>query len=149
MSSTIHTTRAGSAAVKPLWFVGGTLAAITFSEPSYWRFTFSTGASVSVECLWRVLNTGAIIVTSEDHGQKFGLPHPIDAASRASGLLVGEAVAQFTLREDTLDLSFVFSNGHRLEVLPTSAGYEAWQIVSPQRQHVIAQGGGQLCTYAE
>jgi len=102
-----------------------------------------------VECLWRILNIGAIVVTSEDHRQKFGLPLPIDAASRGSDLLAGETVAQFTLREDTLDLSFMFSNGHSLEILQTSAGYEAWQIISPQRQHIIAQGGGQLCTYAE
>ena len=102
-----------------------------------------------MECLWRLLNTGAIVITSEDHHQTFGLPHPIDVASRLSELLAQEIVAQFILRGDTLDLSFIFSNGHKLEILPTSAGYEAWQIVSPKREHIIAQGGGQLCTYAE
>jgi len=101
-----------------------------------------------VECLWRVL-ARSILLTSEDHQHKFGLPSPLDALSRASELLVGDIVSDFILHEDSLDLVFSFSRGHRLDILPTSAGYEAWQIVSPQRQHIIAIGGGRLHTYTD
>ncbi len=101
-----------------------------------------------VECLWRILGS-SILATSEDHQHKFGLPAPLDALGRASELLVGDTVTDFVLPEDSLDLVFSFSRGHRLDILPTSAGYEAWQIVSPKRQHIIAIGGGRLDTYTD
>jgi len=101
-----------------------------------------------VECLWRILGT-SILLTSEDHQHKFGLPAPLDALARASELLVHDTVTDFALRDDSLDLLFTFSRGHRLEILPTSAGHEAWQIVSPQRQHFIAVGGGRLNTHSD
>lgn len=79
----------------------------------------------------------------------FGLQAPLDASARASELLVGDVVAEFILREDSLDLLYRFSRGYRLDILPRSAGYEAWQIVSPRRQHIIAGGRGRLSTYTD
>ncbi len=101
-----------------------------------------------VECVWRILGS-SILLASEDHQHKFGLPAPLDALARASELLAGDTVTDFILHHDSLDLVFTFSRGHRLDILPTSAGYEAWQIVSPQRQHIIAVGGGRLDTYTD
>ena len=101
-----------------------------------------------VECLWRIL-ARSILLTSEDHQHKFGLPASRDSLGRASELLVCDTVTDFVLHEGSLDLVFSFSRGHRLDILPTSAGYEAWQIVSPQRQHFIAIAGGRLATYTD
>lgn len=98
-----------------------------------------------MECLWRVLGS-SILLTSEDHQHKFGFSTPLGALARASELLVSDTVTDFVLHEDSLDLIFTLSRGHRLNILPTSAGYEAWQIVSPQRQHIIAIGRGRLET---
>ena len=130
------------------WFRGAALSNITLLQQHVWVFAFSTNASITVECLWRVL-TSSIVLTSEDHQQKFGLPTPLDAVARASELLVGDSISEFAFRADSLDLLFTFSRGQRLEILPTSAGYEAWHIVSPRRQHFIAVGGGRLDTYTD
>lgn len=149
MTSIIRTTQIESTAVQASWFLGATLSGIVVLQPWRSRFSFSSGALIDVECLWRLLNSASIVITSEDHEHRFGLERPVDAVSLVSDLLAKDTVVEFNLRQDTLDLFFRFSMGHRLEILPTSAGYEAWQIVSPERQHIIAQGGGQLSTYAE
>lgn len=149
MSLMIEPLPTNFAVVEPSWFSEATIAKVTFTEPSYWFFGFSSGTSISVECLWRISDSQAIILTSEDHRQLFGLPAPVEAASHAMELLAQCTVTEFSLRPETLDLSIKFSGGQRLEILVTSAGYESWQIVSPKRKHIIAQGGGQLCIYTE
>jgi hypothetical protein len=147
VSQIIYPTQTTPSAVDASWFWGARLAKI--ERPQYvWQFTFSTGSFIVVECVWRILGN-SILLTSEDHQQRFGLPAPLDALAHAAELLVGDLVTEFILREDSLDLLYKFSRGHRLEILPTSAGYEAWQIVSPQRQHIIAGGGGRLSTYTD
>jgi hypothetical protein len=148
VSKIIHPTETTASAVDASWFCGAALSSITRLQQHVWVFAFSSNASITVECLWRVLTT-SIVVTSEDHQQKFGLPAPLDAVSRASEILVGDTINEFVLRADSLDLLFTFSRAQRLEILPTSAGYEAWQIVSPRRQHFIAVGGGRLDTYTD
>jgi Family of unknown function (DUF6188) len=148
VSKIIHPTETTPSAVDASWFRGATLSKIELPQQYGWWFRFSTGASIMVECVWRILDR-SIVVTSEDHQQKFGLPAPFDALARASELLVGDTVRDFILRHDSLDLAFTFSRGHRLDIVPSSAGYEAWQIVSPYRQHIIAIGGGRLDTYTD
>jgi Family of unknown function (DUF6188) len=148
MGQIIHATETTASAIDASWFRGATLSSIELPQQYVWWFRFSTGAVIMVECLWRIL-ARSIVLTSEDHQHKFGLPVPLDALGRASELLVGDTVTGFVLHEDSLDLVFSFSRGHRLNILPTSAGYEAWQIVSPQRQHIIATGGGRLDTYTD
>jgi hypothetical protein len=149
MVAIIHTEEADSAAVNPSWFLGASLQSIEFLEPCDWRFIFSSEAFIRTDCLWRLVGPEGIVVTSEDHLHKFGLPVALDAGERAAALIVTKAVSSFALREDTRDLLFGFSNGYKLEFLATSAGYESWQITSPQHHQVIAQGGGKLCTYAK
>lgn len=111
-----------------------------------WLFTFDGQAALGLECLLRLLEAGRIRVTSEDDGQRFGLPAPIVAAEEVSRCLVGASVASVSLCDGTLDLELPFDTGHALEVLPTSAGYEAWQIIH-RGKHFIAVGGGDLAIY--
>ena len=108
-----------------------------------WLFAFDGQAALVVECLWRLVEAGRIRVTSEDDGQRFGLPAPVVAAEEVGRCLVGASVASVTLRDGTLDLELRFDTGHVLEVLPTSAGYEAWQVTQGGKQF-IAVGGGEL-----
>ena len=140
--------RASTEMIEPSWFQGSSLLKVEYSQPTIWGFAFSSGACISVECLWRLLGPSGIVLTSEDHGHKFGRPAAVQAEQEASNLLFGSTVSLFSLREPTLDLLLTFSNGYTLEVLPTSSRYEAWQIVSSQNQHVIAQGGGEISTYS-
>ena len=127
--------------VDPRWFSDAAVSSIVFAEPCLWCFTFSSEAFVQAECLWRLIDRSHIVLTSEDHRHQFGLPSPVNAAAEASRLLSAARVIEFTILPDTLDLLFTFTDGQRLEILPTSAGYEAWSL-SYSGCRFIAGGGG-------
>lgn len=148
MAKILYPTPITAAAVDPSWFRDTTITGITFTEPCLWLFTFSNGVSIQVESLWRLLDQSHIVLTSDDHAQKFGLPAPLDAVAEALRLIGTQTVAECTLRVNTLDLVLCFSRGHRLEILPTSSGYEAWQI-TVRGQHIVAVGGGKLASYTQ
>lgn len=146
MSQIITTGKTEAGIIERSWFEGMTLRTAEYSQPTIWGFAFSSGARIAVECLWRLIGPQGILLTSDDHGHKFGLTAPVDAQHELLAHVGDATVSSFRLRDITLDLSFTFSNSVTLEILPTSSGYEAWQITCAH-QHVIAQGGGQLCTY--
>ena len=98
--------------------------------------------------MWRLLDSAHIEVTSEDHGQQFGLPAPLDCLARLRERIVGASVTSVHLRKGTLDLSIGFETGYTLEVIPTSAGYEAWQI-GGRNMLAIAVGGGRLHVFRD
>jgi hypothetical protein len=111
-----------------------------------WNFTFSDQVTLGVECLWRLLENGRIVLTSCDHEQKFGLSSPVDAAFELNGKIANGKIESVELEPDTLDLTLVFTSGHRLEIIPDSSGYEAWQLVW-SAGHLIAMGGGELAKF--
>jgi hypothetical protein len=129
------------------WMVGQRITKVTFSEPSFWVFAFDAHSSISTESPWRVLKHGNVAISHEDHGQQYGLPAPIDAASRASSLLAAVKVKEVKVREGTADILVSLTGDIQLEIIPFSSGYEGWQVTCPSGQQVIAQGGGQLCTW--
>ena len=108
-----------------------------------WSFMFDDGVCLTVSCLWRLLEDGRIRVTSEDDGQWFGLSAPVAPAEVVSHRLVGASADDVVLRDGTLDLEFRFGRRHVLQVIPTSSGYEAWNVSRRGRQF-IAIGGGEL-----
>jgi len=124
------------------WLTGKRLQALTDREYN-WVFTFHDGINLTVECFWRLIEGGRIKITSEDNGQQFGLPTPIIAAGELRKILVGTEVASVDLCEGTLDLGLKFSSGHILEIIPTSSGYEAWNLDGNGKVY-IAAGGGEL-----
>src|SRR5262245_47105092 len=79
------------------WLVGRRCTRIQCDEFS-WTFAFDTG-EVRTPCLWRLVESGRIRVTSEDHGHQFGLPAPLDAVTPLSRLL---ALAPLNLRRCAL-----------------------------------------------
>ena len=115
-------------------------------EPARWIFSFGDSLSVSVECPWRLIHKGSIAVSSDDHGQQFGLAAPIDAAAAATSLLAGSVVRHVEVQVGTADLFIDLDGGSRLEIIPFSSGYESWQVTSPAGRLTVAQGGGQLWT---
>ncbi len=96
--------------------------------------------------LWRLIENGRIRLTSEDDGHQFGLPSPVDAVLEVNQRLVGASCRSVTLHEGTLDLEIGFDTGHVLQLIPNSAGYEAWAVYEPSRQF-IAVGGGELAIF--
>jgi hypothetical protein len=81
---------------------------------------------------------------SEDHNQRFGLPAPVDARETALMLIGSKPITNAVVDDGTLDIRLHLANGTTLEVLPTSSGYEAWELTDPSSHWIIAQGGGNL-----
>src|SRR3954447_26830703 len=102
------------------WLVGHRFQAIARRERD-WVVTFDKDASLVVACLWRLVELGRIRFTSEDDGQVFGLPAPVDSAAEVNGRLAGAAVEGVEVRANVLDLELRFSTGHLLQVIPDSS----------------------------
>jgi hypothetical protein len=106
-----------------------------------WLFAFDGHANLVVECLWRLVSSDRIVLTSLDDGQQFGLPAPIDATEAINSRLENAVIESITIRQGTLDLKLTFDTGHILEVIPDSSGYEAWNLHSPDQQYIAVSGG--------
>ena len=124
------------------WLLNRRFESLTHREWD-WVFTFSDDVNLTVACLWRLLENHHIRLTSDDDGQWFGLPAPVDAAVEVRRRLSTAQVESVHLRSDTLDLTLRFATGHILEVVADSSGYEAWQL-HHQSAQFIAIGGGEL-----
>jgi len=111
-----------------------------------WVFAFDDEAALVVSCLWRLIEHNRIRFTSEDEGQQFGLPAPVDAAGELNRRVANARVEALVLRENTLDLELQFETGHVLQVIPDSSGYEAW-IAHDRDKQFIAVGGGELALF--
>ncbi len=108
-----------------------------------WVFLFEEDVSLVVACLWRLIEAGRITRTSEDDGQQFGLPEPLDMTKEVQRRLEFASITAVELREGLLDLEFQFSTGHFLQIIPNSSGYEAW-VLSCGSKLYIAVGGGNV-----
>lgn len=106
---------------------GRQLASVLKQEYS-WAFVFSDDLTLQVECLWRLIVSGRIMITSEDHGHQFGLPAPVDCVEVLRQNVVGTKVTGVKVRAGTIDVTLEFGPDRSVEVIPTSAGYEAWQL---------------------
>lgn len=99
---------------------------------------------------WRIVAGGRIAFASEDDGQQFGLPAPLDGEVIANGLIGSRRVTGFRVDRETLDLSLRFEGAVRLDAFSNSCGYEGWHIhLSPQDGDlsVIALGGGEVAIF--
>jgi hypothetical protein len=128
------------------WLAGHSFQSLAWREFD-WVFQFSSEVTLTVECLWRLVENGRVRFTSTDHGQQFGLPAPVDAASEVNQRLTSATINAAKLREGTLDLELQFSTGHRLQIVPDSSGYEAWNICGPTIR-AYAIGGGDLSVFS-
>jgi hypothetical protein len=126
--------------------VGSQLIGIVAREYD-WVFDFAGGVSIVAESHWRLIDEGRVVLTDEDHGQKFGLKEPVDALPLVQTELNDSEVlrAEFS---PVSDLLLSFANGRGLQVLIGSAGYENWHVYGPDSAHTFAIGGGELCREA-
>jgi len=147
MDRIIHPEPTSSDDIDLSWMVGRVITDVSFHEPTVWRFSFGREANITVECPWRILDHGRLACSGDDHGQRFGLPAPVDTVAEATHLLSADAVTAVQLREGSADLVIEFSPHLRLEIIPISRGYESWQLSDPFGTSYVAQGGGQICRW--
>lgn len=124
------------------WISGRKFLSLTRRDND-WLFGLERDTQIAVECLWRLIEKGRVRCTSEDHGQQFGLPAPIDAAAQVNRHIGGQFVANVELRAGTLDLELHLECDWMLQIIPDSSGYEAWSVRCPIGWF-IAVGSGEL-----
>ena len=108
-----------------------------------WFFHFTDNVSVLTEQLWRLRHHGRIEVTSSDHGERFGLPAPLDARPEVVSAVGDLPVTETRIDAITGDLFIAFSEEVQLEFLQTSAAYESWRA-NIAGQEFICGGGGEI-----
>jgi hypothetical protein len=126
---------------------GASLRALQQSAEGVWQFDFET-AGLTVECLWRIVSGGSVVLASSDHGQKFGLPAPIDLVSASLERLKGLKLEGIDLNPETADLCLRFSGSTRLDTFNDSFGYEGWNYRDREGAMVVAMGGGTLAIWS-
>jgi hypothetical protein len=129
------------------WLAGKRLQSFVHREHD-WVATFDGKTTLVIACLWRLIENGRVRFTSQDEGQWFGLPAPVDAAAEVTSRIVGALIEAVELRDGTLDLEIRLSSGHALQIIPDSSGYEAWNL-SGHNSQFIAVGGGNLAIFGE
>jgi hypothetical protein len=111
-----------------------------------WFFGFGSGVSLATESPWRFIEQGRVVVGSEDHGQQFGLPAPVDAARDLQSRAAGRTVEAASVASDSGDLMVQFPGPAYLQLLQLSSGYESWRL-SVDGGESICMGGGDIAHF--
>jgi len=123
------------------WLIGDRIESASYeTESQRWIVTFHSGAVLSIEAMWRLIEDGRICSTSLDHGHLFGRPKPFDgiAALKEMGQY---SVEKVEVDEPTGDLFITLVSLFELQILSTSAGYEPWQLTHPTLGMWVVSGG--------
>ena len=101
-----------------------------------WFFVFGEEVSLVTESPWRLISEERIIVASQDHGQQFGLPKPVDAAE-------GVLLRFRSHRRSSGDLCVLWRPNHRVQragTSPAASDILRIRVVAalhpPQRDHL-------------
>ena len=111
-----------------------------------WQFHFNQ-ATLLITCPWRIVVSNEILLSGSDHGQKFGLPSPLDAISETLRILGGKVLERIEIDATTADLRLTFSGDSRIDVFNDSSGYEGWNYPDRSGVMIIAIGGGGLAIW--
>jgi len=126
---------------------GASLRGLLQPAEGVWQFDFE-GAGLTIECPWRIVSGGSVVLASSDQGQKFGLPAPVDLISATLGKLKGLTVETIAINGETADLCLTFGGGTRIDTFNDSSGYEGWNYADRDGVMLVAQGGGQLAIWS-
>ena len=121
---------------------GAVCTGVELYAPGSWSFNFEGRLRLNVQCPWRIVSDRGIALGSEDDGQQFGLPAPVNGGAVALQLLAATALKHVLITEKTGDVVFEFDSGIRLEVFNNSSGYEGWNCGTSSGLEVIGMGGG-------
>jgi hypothetical protein len=119
---------------------GKTLLGFDIMEHGFCSMPLSGGYAISAETLCRFIGQNGEFISTQDHGHKFGLTAPYDAADKIKNAIKGKEIIKANLAEDTGDLTLVVDGG-RLEIICNSAGYECYQVNGPDDLIIIGRGG--------
>jgi hypothetical protein len=121
----------------------------TLEQPAegVWAFSFEI-AGITVQCPWRIVVDGAVVLGGCDHGQKFGLPAPVDVTSETMRWLANRRVAGVEVDRVTGDLCIKFMPKARIDAFNNSGGYEGWSCGTREGLQIFALGG-QACNLGQ
>src|SRR5271165_6286524 len=120
---------------------GLSISKIERLPPDDWVFHFGGGVVLNTQSRWRLLSQEAILLTSEDDGQQYGLPKPVDASASIRELLANRVVTTVEVDQASADLTIVFDNGTVLQIVNLSSGYEAWTLTSEGDFMMVGRNG--------
>jgi hypothetical protein len=96
---------------------------------------------LSTQSQWRLLSPNAILLTSEDDGQQYGLPKPVNAVASIRELLENRVVAKAEVEQASADFTIYFDNATVLQIVNLSSGYEAWTLNSEGNFIMVRRNG--------
>jgi hypothetical protein len=115
-----------------------TVEGFSIGEHGVCSITLTGGILLTQESLLRYVGSG-MFISAEDHLQQFGLPAPYDAEQGIRGRMVGKVIRRVEITHDTGDLTLTLDDG-RIEIICTSAGYEAYPVYGPDLI-MVGRGG--------
>jgi len=121
---------------------GKTFLRFEILEHGFCSMPLSSGYAISAETLCRYVGETGEFISSQDHGQIFGLSEQYDAAEKINKAIKGKEIKKADLAEETGDLTLIVDGG-RLEIICNSAGYECYQINGPDDLIIVGRGGRQ------
>ena len=96
---------------------------------------------LSTQSQWRLLSPNAILLTSEDDGQQYGLPKPVDAVGNIGELLKRRVVSKVEVDQASADFNIYFDNETVLQIVNLSSGCEAWTLDSEGDFLMVGRNG--------
>jgi hypothetical protein len=123
--------------------VGASLEVLEQPAEGVWQFDF-VRSGLTIECPWRIVANGAVVLGALDHGHQFGLPVPVDVIEQTLKILNGKTVENIEIGPETADLGIIFRGETRIDVFNSSSGYEGWNFGDREGLSLIALGGGKL-----
>ena len=121
---------------------GKTILGFEILEHGFCSMSLSDGYAISAETLCRYVGETGEFISSQDHGQMFGLTEPYDAAEKINKAIKGKKIKKADLTKYTGDLTLIVDGG-RFEVICNSAGYECYQLNGPDNLIIVGRGGKQ------
>jgi len=121
---------------------GKTFLGFEIPEHGLCLMLLSDGYTLSAETLCRFVGEAGEFISSQDHGQMFGLTEPYNAAEEIDKAITGKEILKADLAEDTGDLTLIMDSGC-LEILCNSAGYECYPLNGPDDLIIVGRGGKQ------
>ena len=119
-----------------------TVERFTIGDHGVSSLAISGGYLLSQGSLLRYVGNPGIFISSMDHKHQFGLPAPYDAEQDIHSRIAGKTIRRVEIAPGTGDLTLHFDDG-RVEIICTSAGYEAYQICGPDNFIMVGRGGGE------
>jgi hypothetical protein len=96
--------------------------------------------SLRIHFFGKYIGKSGDFISVEDHQQQFGLSSPYDAEQNIQDKIVGKEIKRVEWSSETGDLTLVLDDG-RIEIICTSAGYEAYQLYGPDNLIMVGRGG--------